>query len=129
MRAAVIFERITRRAILTIPRVRRFYAYTSQLADENSRLRDELSRYVASVDSDAMKLSKAEHDLEFVSRDRDDLELQLYALRSDFHRVVGQAEELRLRNIDLERTLEAQARQLEGGTYSAAAGRDMYEAE
>src|SRR3954470_23293676 len=96
MRVAVILKGITRRIIFAVPRVRRFYAHVSQLADENARLREELAGHVAATNSSAAKFDKAKRDLEKITRDRDDLELQLYVLRSDFLRVVGQAEELRL---------------------------------
>ncbi len=115
---------LARRALLTIPRVRRFYAYTQELRLE----RDALAARCAELDGHLRRLRSAQDDLErarqeleaavaarkqaeaaarAASEERESIELRLYALTSDFQRAVNASEIIRAKLAETEQKIEA----------------------
>jgi len=76
------FRATSRRLALSIPRVRRFYAYAADLRARVESLEAELAQRKA----DRAELGRSSGQP--ADQDREDLELQLYMLRSDYQYVV-----------------------------------------
>jgi DNA repair exonuclease SbcCD ATPase subunit len=81
------FRATSRRLVLSIPRVRRFYEYAADLRAKVESLEAELAQRNAEIRS---LLRRAEFERRSAANEsREDLELRLYTLQSDYQYVVA----------------------------------------
>ena len=121
---------LARQAALTIPHVRRFYASAqglrsdldqararcleleervSRLSSERDDLASELERARDELAAAAIAREQAEAAVRVASEKREDVELRLYTLTSDFQRAVAASEAVRARLRGAEQRLQALA--------------------
>lgn len=101
---------LSRRIALRIPRIKRFYEYAGdlnrsafalqeevlRLRAEVSNLREENTSLLRRITETSVAGQSAQDAMAELAAERDDLELQLYVLRTDHQRAVRLADELRI---------------------------------
>lgn len=89
------FRDFPRKIVLTIPPVRRLYEYAKTIQSERDALIRDVERLQSELKLAAEAKARAEEQAQEASKQREDVELRLYMLTSDFHRAVNVSEHVR----------------------------------